>query len=95
MKKLTQKDIQARRTQLDPAWELREDSLYREFQFRDFVKAFSFMTSVALLAERAGHHPDWHNVYNKVRVSLSTHDAGGLTEKDFSLAEEMDSVVVT
>ena len=58
----------------------------REFQFRDFNRAFAFMTQVALYAEKHDHHPEWFNVYNKVRITLSTHDAGGITEKDLKLA---------
>ena len=60
------------------------------FVFNDFVAAFSFMSASALVAERMNHHPEWFNVYNKVEVTLTTHDAGGLTELDFSLAEKME-----
>jgi 4a-hydroxytetrahydrobiopterin dehydratase len=72
-----------------PDWELRDDAVHRRFEFRDFVEAFSFMTAVALVAERMGHHPEWSNVYNVVTVRLTTHDAGGLSEDDFVMAEEM------
>jgi 4a-hydroxytetrahydrobiopterin dehydratase len=61
--------------------------LEKEFRFSSFVEAFAFMTGVALEAERRNHHPDWSNVYNRVRVRLSTHDAGGVTDFDFALAE--------
>jgi len=67
------------------------DAIAREFVFADFSQAFSFMTQVALAAEKLDHHPEWSNVYNKVKVTLSTHDAGGLTEKDFSLALVADA----
>lgn len=70
-----------------PGWELREGRLWREFRFADFSEAFAFMTRTALRAEQLDHHPDWFNVYNRVRVSLHTHDVGGLTELDFLLAE--------
>ncbi len=72
-------------------WSLEGGKLHREFQFRDFVTAFGFMTSVALVAESMNHHPEWFNVYNKVEVTLATHDAGGLTELDIELARFMDN----
>lgn len=93
MKKLNNSEIQLRLQTIDPSWTLDGDFIRRELVFEDFVQAFSFMSAVALLAERAGHHPDWQNVYNRVTISLSTHDAGGLTEKDFALAKEIDGVV--
>ena len=67
------------------------DAIMRKFEFRDFNAAFAFMTRVALLAEKMDHHPEWCNVYNKVDVTLSTHDAGGVTEKDIAMATAMDS----
>jgi 4a-hydroxytetrahydrobiopterin dehydratase len=69
------------------------DAIARECRFKDFSEAFAFMTRVALLAEKAGHHPDWSNSYNKVSISLSTHDAGGLSEKDVSLARAIDALL--
>ncbi len=71
------------------AWSIEDGKLHREFSFPDFVTAFAFMAKVALLAERANHHPEWFNVYNKVVVDLTTHDAGGISSKDFDLAREM------
>ncbi|KAF4713393.1 putative pterin-4-alpha-carbinolamine dehydratase [Perkinsus olseni] len=71
------------------------EKISRNFKFRNFNEAFGFMTRVALYAEKADHHPNWYNVYNKVDVELSTHDAGGVTEKDFSLAEKMDKIAET
>jgi 4a-hydroxytetrahydrobiopterin dehydratase len=75
-----------------PGWTLAEDgrAITREFRFADFRQAFAFMTQVALAAERADHHPEWSNVYNRVSVRLTTHDAGGLTEFDFALAAVAD-----
>ena len=73
-----------------PGWQLRGDRIARSFRFADFAAAFGWMTSVALVAERLNHHPDWKNVYDRVEVELTTHDAGGLTERDFELAEAMD-----
>lgn len=69
------------------------DAITRELKFKDFSEAFAFMTRVALLAEAAGHHPEWSNVYNKVTVTLTTHDAGGLTAKDVALAENIDRLL--
>ena len=66
------------------------DAISREFVFADFNRAFAFMTQVALAAEKADHHPEWSNVYNKVRVTLSTHDAGAVTQKDLALARFAD-----
>lgn len=66
------------------------DAIGKSFRFADFSAAFGFMTTVALVAERMDHHPDWQNVYNKVEVQLSTHDAGGVTRNDIALAEVMD-----
>ena len=68
------------------------DAIRRDFKFSTFSEAFAFMTRVALLAEKADHHPEWSNVYRTVTVTLSTHDAGGLTERDIALAEAMDRI---
>lgn len=73
-------------------WQREGDKLFREFQFADFVTAFSFMTGAALVAERMNHHPEWFNVYKTVRVHLATHDAGGITDADFQLARAMDAI---
>lgn len=70
-----------------------QDALARTFRFDDFSAAFGFMTRVALAAERMNHHPEWSNVWNEVRITLTTHDAGGLTEKDVQLAEVIDRIV--
>lgn len=74
-------------------WTLVEGKLHREYVFRDFVQAFGFMAQVALLAERVGHHPEWFNVYNKVIVDLTTHEAEGITQKDLELARSMEGIV--
>jgi 4a-hydroxytetrahydrobiopterin dehydratase len=66
------------------------DAIARKFTFRDFNQAFGFMTRVALVAEKMDHHPEWLNVYKTVEVTLSTHDAGGLTDRDIALARAMD-----
>lgn len=75
-----------------PGWELREGKLHREFRFDDFVRAFGFMSAAAIVAEKMDHHPEWFNVYNKVTVDLTTHDAGGITELDFELAGAMSAL---
>jgi len=67
-------------------------AISRQFRFKDFSQAFAFMTRVALAAEKAGHHPDWSNGYNRVDISLSTHDAGGVTERDIALAKAIDAI---
>lgn len=78
-----------------PEWTLREDGLaiVRKLKFADFVSAFGFMTRVALEAEKADHHPEWSNVYNRVEVTLTTHDAGGLSTRDLALARVIDAMV--
>ena len=76
-----------------PDWTLREDgkAIVRTFRFADFNEAFGFMTRVAIYADKADHHPEWFNVYNRVEVRLTTHDAGGLTERDIALATVADA----
>jgi 4a-hydroxytetrahydrobiopterin dehydratase len=77
------------------AWVLREDGLAitRNLRFADFSEAFAFMTRVALLAEKADHHPEWSNVYNRVSITLTTHDAGGLSARDISMAKSIDALI--
>lgn len=76
-------------------WILRDDGLAieRAFKFADFSEAFAFMTRVALLAEKADHHPEWSNVYNRVNVTLTTHDAGGLSQRDAEMAAAIDGLL--
>lgn len=75
-------------------WSLTEDgkAMTKSFEFRNFIAAFGFMTEAAMWAEKWNHHPEWFNVYNKVDVRLTTHDAGGLTEKDLKLALKMNAI---
>ncbi|HVV65656.1 MAG TPA: 4a-hydroxytetrahydrobiopterin dehydratase [Rhizomicrobium sp.] len=91
MKKL---EAAARRAAMEQLPQWREvsgrDAIARNFRFADFGAAFAFMSRVALLAEKMDHHPEWSNVYNKVDVTLSTHDAGGVTEKDIAMAKAME-----
>jgi len=85
----------ARRTALAMLKDWKEvpgrDAIQKSFKFADFSQAWGFMTRVALAAEKADHHPEWSNVYNRVEIVLSTHDAGGLSEKDIALAKVIDA----
>jgi 4a-hydroxytetrahydrobiopterin dehydratase len=74
-------------------WQIKDGKLHREITFKSFVEAFGFMTSLALVAEAKNHHPEWFNVYNRVVIDLSTHDAGGLTRLDFELAAAANSLL--
>lgn len=78
-----------------PNWSVDGEKLRRDFQFRDFVEAFGFMSQVALLAEARNHHPNWSNVYNRVTIELTTHDLGGLSTLDTELAIAIDSLLPT
>lgn len=94
VEKLSKNDINSNLNQL-VGWILSQDHLFikKDFQFKDFNQAFSFMTRVALEAEKRDHHPEWFNVYNKVSIQLTTHDCGGLSQKDIDLAMKIDSFV--
>jgi 4a-hydroxytetrahydrobiopterin dehydratase len=74
-------------------WQLKDGKLYRQFKFKDFVAAFGFMSQVALLAEKANHHPEWSNVYNLVDIYLTTHEANGISQRDFDLAQAIEGHV--
>jgi 4a-hydroxytetrahydrobiopterin dehydratase len=89
--KLSPDEITQRLTGLT-GWTSAGGKLHREYRFADFVEAFGFMASVALVAERMNHHPEWFNVWSTVRVDLATHDAGGITAKDFELAGAMEKL---
>lgn len=73
-------------------WEINDGTLNKTFLFLDFPEAFSFMTRVAIHAEKANHHPEWSNVYNRVTIKLTTHEAGGISERDFDLAHTIESI---
>ena len=90
MSRLTDTEIDTALASL-PGWTRVGDGIERQYKFADFVAAFGFMTRVALMAEKADHHPEWSNVYNRVEVRLTTHDAGGITAKDVALATAMDT----
>ena len=69
-----------------PGWSLRGEKLFRQYKFKDFAHAFGFMATAAVLIEKMNHHPEWSNVYNRVEIYLTTHDAGGITQRDLSCA---------
>jgi 4a-hydroxytetrahydrobiopterin dehydratase len=73
-------------------WSVDEDKLFREFTFPRFIEAFGFMASVATVAEKQDHHPEWFNVYNRVEIRLTTHEAGGITENDIGLARSINQI---
>ena len=73
-----------------PGWEIKSEYLKREFDFQNFIEAFSFMTKIALICEKYNHHPNWKNIYSKVIIKLSTHDLGGITNLDENLASEIN-----
>ena len=93
MERLNEQEIQARMATIDTAWMVKGKFIHREILFKNFIEAFSFMTAVALVAEKSAHHPNWKNVYNKVTIALNTHDADGITDKDFALAKEIDKML--
>lgn len=76
-----------------PGWAIDGEHLKRSFRFADFSEAFAFMTRVALLAEAQDHHPEWFNVWNRVDIALTTHDAGGLSARDLKLAKAIDALL--
>ena len=90
-RKLDDSEISGRLSEI-AGWSYKDGSLTRDFQFDNFVSAFGFMSSVALLAEKMDHHPNWSNVYNSVSIALNTHDAGGVTDFDFVLAGQINEV---
>lgn len=91
-KKLSAQQIEEGLSQLS-GWTLKDEKLHRDLTFDDFVGAFGFMSQVALLAESQQHHPEWSNVYNRVSIDLTTHDADGISAKDFALARSIDALL--
>lgn len=92
MEPLAEKDIR-KALELLPGWEYRDNSITTTFEFKDFREAFTVMTRIAFECEAQGHHPDWTNVYNQLEIRLNTHDAGGVTKKDFELAGTIESLI--
>ncbi len=89
--RLSETELNATLRQLN-GWSLQAGKLHRQYQFTSFVEAFGFMSSVALVAESLGHHPEWFNVYNRVTIDLTTHDAGGITSLDVNLARKANEL---
>ena len=94
MEKLTASQIETKLNELE-GWEFSENAIVTTFEFQNFKEAFTLMTRIAFECEALGHHPDWTNVYNRLHIRLSTHDAGGVTEKDFELALLIEQLVST
>ncbi len=92
MKKLSDQEIEQNLESLE-GWDLTEDGIQTSFEFENFKEAFTLMTRIAFEAEAMDHHPNWTNVYNTLEITLSTHDAGGVTEKDFKLARAIEEIV--
>lgn len=92
MKKLTEQEINDKLSSLE-GWSYNDNSIQTSFEFENFKEAFTLMTRIAFEAEAQNHHPDWRNVFNQLEISLSTHDAGGVTEKDFELAQAIEAIV--
>ncbi len=89
--KLSKVEVAARLTNLQ-GWEFIDGKLSKTFRFDSFVNAFGFMASVALTAESMNHHPEWSNVYNRVTIALTTHDVGGISDLDFTLAQRIEGI---
>jgi 4a-hydroxytetrahydrobiopterin dehydratase len=94
MKKLSEAEINQKLEAFE-GWELNDNALETTFEFHNFKEAFTLMTRIAFECEAQNHHPDWSNVYNRLHIRLSTHDAGGVTEKDFKLAQTIEALVST
>ena len=96
MEKYSQEQIQIalknlnQELQVQQHWQMFEGKLTKTFKFKSFIRAFGWMSQIAIWAEKLNHHPEWFNVYNKVDVQLTTHDVGGISELDFKLAEKME-----
>jgi 4a-hydroxytetrahydrobiopterin dehydratase len=89
--KLSEEEIQQGLLSL-PGWGIKDAKLHREYKFPDFVHAFGFMATSAIAIEKMNHHPEWFNVYGRVTIDLTTHDAGGITTRDFELAHLLESI---
>lgn len=94
MKKLSDEEINQRLEEFD-GWTYAKQAIHTSFQFENFKEAFTVMTRIAFEAEEQQHHPNWGNVYNQLEISLSTHDADGVTEKDFKMARTIEDIVDT
>lgn len=90
--KLSEEQIKKELANL-PGWSIVNGKLHKDFVFKDFIEAFGFMSTAALHIEKMNHHPEWFNVYNKIKIDLTTHDAGGITQNDINLARILNSLV--
>lgn len=93
MNKLNESEIESRLKSLS-GWSMKDRKLHKEYKFADFIHAFGFMATAAMAIEKMNHHPEWCNVYNRVTVDLTTHDAGGVSQNDFDLATLLDGIAV-
>ncbi len=94
MSTLSEKQISEKLKDLD-GWQFNDNAIHTKLEFEDFKETFSIMTRIAFEAEAQQHHPDWTNVYNTLSISLTSHDAGGVTEKDFKMAKTIESIIDT
>lgn len=94
IEKMTPQQVQAELKNLE-GWALKNGKLHRELKFKNFVQAFGFMTQVAILAEKANHHPEWSNVYNQVTVELTTHECNGISKRDFDLGKKINELLAS
>ena len=94
IQKMTSAQIETELKNLQ-GWELKNEKLHRELKFKNFVQAFGFMTQVAIRAEGMDHHPEWSNVYSRVTIDLTTHEAGGISQRDFDLAQKINDILST
>ncbi|MBT8283068.1 MAG: 4a-hydroxytetrahydrobiopterin dehydratase [Muriicola sp.] len=94
MEKLNTAQVEERLKKLE-GWEYNNDAIETSFEFKNFKEAFTVMTRIAFECEAQNHHPDWSNVYNSLQIRLNTHDAGGVTEKDFTLAKSIENIIVS
>jgi 4a-hydroxytetrahydrobiopterin dehydratase len=92
IKKMSGHEVEASLQEL-PGWGLKDGKLHRQLKFKNFIQAFGFMAQAAIVAERMNHHPEWSNVYSRVAIDLITHEAGGISQRDFELAQEMNSIL--
>jgi 4a-hydroxytetrahydrobiopterin dehydratase len=93
MQKLSDSEIREKLNSLQ-GWSVQDGKLHKEYKFADFIHAFGFMSTAAIAIEKMNHHPEWSNVYNRVTVDLTTHDAGGISQNDFDLATLLDGIAV-
>lgn len=91
LEKLSEQQIREELSKLS-GWSIINGKLHKDFQFKDFIEAFGFMSQAAIYIEKMNHHPEWFNVYNKIKIDLITHDAGGITQNDISLARTLNSL---